>query len=188
MRLFFQLKSAKEDAIRVFLEFEKWSEWVPKLSIDKIVRKSEEQAVLDWSSPSGPMTVRQTMEISLSGDTFDFKHISASFPIKKSNMEWAMLPAPNEGTGTTLRITVEVELAMLVPKAMAYSQMKTHFALWAQALDARASGTAAPEEAPAPEEAKVTPSEPKKILQVFQAEKGLEMWLLGKRYLIKTMR
>jgi len=194
MRVFSQLQSPKESVIRVLLEFETWSEWVPKLDISSVSKSSEEQAIIDWSSASGPMTIQQKMEVTHSSENiFKFKQIKGSFPIKDNSMEWTLLP-PQKGAGVTLRIDAEVELPMFIPKAMVYGEMRGHLAKWARALDLRARSVMAPEEAKVLEEAEVSeeaediPTEPKKILQVYQTKKGLEMWLLGKRYMIKLMQ
>ena len=168
--------------MRVLLEFENWPEWLVSMRITNVLRTGEEQAVIDLAMEHGIIKIQLKLEVKRSGEnSFAFRRVSGW--LKHFSSEWTLTPY-SQGSGTMLAISTEAEGGLFVPKSLIYHELGEHFEEWARALDLRARSFIPSEEIEVDTE-EVIPTEVAKILQAFQTEKGLEIWLLGKRYLVK---
>ena len=126
-----------------------------------------------------------------------FRQVKGWF--KSYQGEYALMPSP-DGSGTTVKITTELESGMMVPKGMVYTKLSATLAQLEEALNNRLGaqtvrGTKAPL-ATAPRAAAAKPVETqarpgvsrRKLGHIFSTREGLEVWVGGRPYLLRPVR
>jgi ribosome-associated toxin RatA of RatAB toxin-antitoxin module len=194
---YLKVQASKSDLFQELLGFEAWPQWWPGVQSVNVIKKEPTLCVVDLTL-NMTMTLNMTLELNWSQeDAIKFRQLKGWFKSYKGN--WIFLPAP-DGNRTSLKITTEVECGMLIPKGMVYTRLSESLDLFGEALNKRLQGKkrgAAQKEEALESTAQKLPlqvgSEPaspgmnaRKLVHVFQTKKGLEVWISGRRYLMKS--
>ena len=180
---YLKIQAPKEQVMAEILDIDSWPQWWPGVKQATIQRQEPNLNVVDLVI-SVSMTVNMTMEFDLSlEDTIRFRQLEGWF--KRYKGEWRLMTGQND-SGTTLKVTTELECGAFVPKAMVYSKLGDSLNLFEAQLNQRLKekGTATPAASPAADTAESR--QKKGVAHVFPTNEGLEIWIAGRPYLARA--
>jgi ribosome-associated toxin RatA of RatAB toxin-antitoxin module len=197
---YFRLAASPGDVVREIAAFDTWPQWWPGVLQARVVRREGSSAVVDLVVKTAA-TIEMTMEFDFSqGHAVRFRQTKGWF--KRYAGDYTFLPVP-DGAGTILRITIDHESGMLIPKGMVHAKLSASLAQLEEALRRRiqarpreaapAGGSRPPAAAgdagPGATAAAAAAAErrPPTLAHVFAARGGLEVWIGGKPYLLRSL-
>lgn len=193
---YLKLHAPKEDIRKEILAFATWPEWWPGLQQLKVVSHENGRSVVDVVFKD-PMTISMTLGISFEHENLiTFSQIKGWF--KSYRGEWAFLPSP-DGQGTTLRITLHIECGVFVPKSMVHRKLSHGLTQLGDALNSRLpgkpGGVSETTVSQTPTDRELTPDRHptdksragQKPVHIFYTKSGFEIWVSGKRYVMKSL-
>ena len=193
---YFKVGGSQDEIRRHMLAFDSWPEWWPGVQTVTVLKDDREQPLVAIVIKT-VTTIQMTLQFDCrDANTIKFRQVKGWF--KSYQGEYALLPAP-DGSGTTVKITTELESGMMVPKGMVYTKLSATLAQLEGALNNRLGAPAARAGKPAPTaapRAAVRPAEPqrtpgisrRKLGHVFSTRDGLEVWVGGMPYLLRPLR
>jgi hypothetical protein len=199
---YFKVAGARDEIRREMLAFEAWPEWWPGVQTVKVEQGDAERPVVTVVIKT-VTTIQMTLQFDCRDtNAIKFRQLKGWF--KSYQGEYALLPAP-DGSGTTVKITTELESGMMVPKSMVYTKLSATLAQLEDALnrrlgvqaarpalarDARAMAAAGARAAAAKRiEPEARPAVTRRKLgHVFSTPHGLEVWVAGRPYLLRAVR
>jgi hypothetical protein len=201
---YFKIGGSQDAIRREMLAFDSWPQWWPGVQTVNVLKADPEQPLVAVVIKT-VTTIQMTLQFDLRDvNTIKFRQVKGWFKSYKG--EYALTPSP-DGSGTTVKITTELESGMMVPKGMVYTKLSATLAQLEEALNNRlgvhgarpssqgrdvkaSSGPAAPRAATArPIEAQAKPaSRRRKLGHVFSTRDGLEVWVGGRPYLLRPVR
>ena len=117
---YIKIDTSRENLIQELSAFETWAEWWPGVKSVKVIKNEPNLSVVEMVIHT-IMTINMTLEIDRSQhDIVKFKQIKGWF--KSYRGDWTLLSDPN-GAGITLKVTIELECGVFVPKGMVYSKL-----------------------------------------------------------------
>jgi hypothetical protein len=197
LQKFLKIRASKEDFLDELMAFEKWPDWWPGAQKVVVVKKEPTVCVIDLTMKAGT-TVNMTLEyLRVQDNLFKFRQTKGWF--KSYSGDWTIMPPP-DGVGIIWKVAIVLDPGMMVPKSMIYAKFGETLDLVEQRLNQRLQGRK-PATAPGPAEAVaqrpvaqavVEAAKPaaraKKLAHVFQTKQGLEVWVSGRRHLIKAVK
>ena len=196
---YFKIGGSRDQIRREMLAFDSWPEWWPGVQTVKILKADPEQPLVAVVIKT-VTTIQMTLQFDCRDvNTIKFRQVKGWF--KSYQGEYALTPSP-DGSGTTVKITTELESSMMVPKSMVYTKLSATLALLEEALNNRlgvqaarpspgreAIGTAGQRAATRPTETTPKPAvSRRKLGHVFSTREGLEVWVGGRPYLLRPVR
>lgn len=183
MRKYLKINAAQEHVLQSLIDVDKWPEWWPNYQSATVLEERDGGFTADLSLDikiGGKMVI--DVDFSRAGVVV-IRQIKGWF--KTYSNTWTLLP-DQQGTGTTIKILVEVAAGPLVSKRMLHEKVSqsldqaennlNHLLRGlAQPSAGQTAGTAADAQAQARQ----------KPIHVFPTAKGVEVWLAGRRYLLK---
>lgn len=189
---YIKIQASKENLLQELGAFDKWPQWWPGVESVKVIKDEPTLSVIDMVMHT-VMTINMTLEIDRSrDDIIKFKQLKGWF--KSYYGDWTLLPSP-DGVGVTLKMTIEIECGMLIPKSMVYSKLGETLGQLGEILNKRLQGKTQPvaekrEQVESGEQKQTPQAQSKnvrKLVHIFQTKKGLEVWVSGRRYLMKSI-
>jgi hypothetical protein len=197
---YFKIVASRDQIMREILAFNAWPEWWPGVRTVQVIQADPVRPMIDLVVKT-VATIQMTLQFDCSEpNAIRFRQTKGWF--KSYQGEYTLLPTP-DGTGTTVKITIELESGMMVPKGMVYTKLSATLGLLEEALNKRISAHAIPSAQPgaatrvnqAPETAVrargaglAEPKRPRrKLAHIFTAPKGLEVWVAGKPYFLRPI-
>ncbi len=158
-------------------DFGKYQEWLPKVRKSKVVstdeRGSRVEFVIDISKL---MSVYYTLEVVRVGDdALRCRKVEGPSNVRDVSVEWRLASA-TDGDGTVLIGTMDVDAGPFKPRRMVERECSKLMHLWAEAIRVRVASTVRLEDS------QILPAPRRKILQIVQRKRALEIWFLGQRY------
>lgn len=172
-------------------QYDSWMQWYPGLERIKVLEDGANRSVINLVINS-VKRVEMTLEVKRKGNLIKQKQLEGWF--KSYASDWILMEAPGQG-GTTLKITVKLDSGMLVPKTMVYSKLSESFSELEKALNKRlkdvpVAASPARDDEPAVAESQAEQETGGDLPGRVSAhilpldEKGLEIWLSGKRHVL----
>jgi len=195
---YFRIGGSQDAIRREMLAFDSWPQWWPGVQTVNVIKADPEQPLVAVSIKT-VTTIQMTLQFDCrDASTIKFRQVKGWF--KSYQGEYALSPSP-DGSGTTVKITTELESGMMVPKGMVYTKLSAALAQLEEALNTRlgtqtgrSTQGRAPIAAAAPRAAAArstgAPAAPtrRKLGHVFSTRDGLEVWVGGRPYLLRPVR
>ena len=196
---YFKIIASRDELRRELLAFDCWPQWWPDLRNVRIVETDGRRSIVDLRIAAlGSATVQTTIEVDARQDSaIHFRQIRGWFKSYSGN--YTFLPAP-DGNGTTMRMVIEVDCGILVPKGMVYGKLAANLDGVAEALARRIDQR--PDRLPASAPSNISPRaqtaylrEPqvaqsvraRTLVHAFITKRGWEVWIGGKPYRMKSV-
>jgi ribosome-associated toxin RatA of RatAB toxin-antitoxin module len=169
-------------------QIDRWSEWMPNVKSSRVTERDDEKTVVGMTMVFMGVSIKQTMEITPTPEGVRQHQTAGRF--KRWDADWKLQPSDNN-LGTTVSFTLDVDpglMGSLISKKRLAKLINEWFARLVPRVDEYAiqiaSQIAVAEMSSVALPAEKTTSET--LIQVFQTAKGLEIWLLGKRYVVAS--
>lgn len=173
----FAIIDVPPDIVRqVFVDFVRWPEWMPGVQEVTILEASDDQAVLDVLHHQFGQTFHIKQRCWIESDGLRQSQISGKF--KTWEARWRFVTPP-EGEGTTVSCEMQLDpglVAWILPKRMLRGLLDRLFDECLDRAEAQALLLTDTAEVGAGEET---------LLQVFETESGLEIWVEGQRFFVE---
>ena len=112
---YFKIAAPSDEIRQAMLAFETWPEWWPGVQTVKVLQTDQEKPVVALVIKT-VATIQMTLQFDCRDvNAIRFRQTKGWF--KSYQGEYMLLPAP-DGTGTTVKITTELESGMMVPRSM----------------------------------------------------------------------
>ena len=191
---YFKLPASAEDIAREIFAFNTWTEWWPGVQQVKVLQADPDRPLVHLTVKT-VATIQMTMQFERSPNAIQFRQVKGWF--KKYSGDYAFLPTP-DGSGTTVKITIDLESGMMVPKSIVYAKLSATLAELEEALTKRVreharrptAPTGAAQAAPAVAQraAGAAPQAPaRKLAQIFATPTGVEVWVAGRPYRLEPV-
>ena len=162
----------------VLTDFEQWPEWMPGVRQVTILESDGTEAVLEVHHHQFGRNFRQKLWCRIEPDGLRQTQLEGQF--KKWESRWRLV-APPDGEGTTVSLRMEVDpgfVGRLLPSGVWRGLLDRLFEECLIGVEAQAQAlTERPEAAPADHDV---------LLQVFETDAGLEVWVEGRRFLVDS--
>lgn len=170
---------APVDVVRgVLADVERWTDWMPGVTQVTILESDGVESVLDVHHRQFGRIFRQKEWCRVEPDGLRQRLLEGQF--KKWESRWRIV-APPDGEGTTVSCRMEVDpgfVGRLLPSGVWRGLLDRLFDDCLIGIEAQAQAlTERPETAPADHDI---------LLQVFETDAGLEVWVEGRRFLVET--
>ena len=162
---------------QVFLDFVRWPEWMPGVREVTILEADDDQAVLDVMDQQFRQTFHIKQRCRIEPDGLRQSQISGKF--KSWESRWRFVTPP-EGEGTTVSCEMQLDpglVAFFLPKRVLRGFLDRLYEDCLSGAEAQALAISATSEAPG--------ARRETLLQVFETETGLEIWIEGQRFFIE---
>jgi ribosome-associated toxin RatA of RatAB toxin-antitoxin module len=176
MRRFAIVDAPQEVVRQVFVDFVRWPEWMPGVQEVTILEASEDQAVIDVLHHQFGQSFHITQRCWIESDGLRQSQISGKF--KTWEARWRFVDPP-EGEGTTVSCEMELDpglVAWILPRRMLRGLLDRLFEDCLDGAEAQARLLMGTAEAETGEET---------VLQVFETDTGLEIWVEGQRFFVE---
>jgi hypothetical protein len=195
---YFKLPASADDIVREIFAFDTWTEWWPGVQQVKVLQADPERPLVHLTVKT-VATIQMTMQFERGPNAIQFRQVKGWF--KKYYGDYTFLPTP-DGSGTTVKITIDLESGMMVPKSIVYAKLAATLGELEQALAKRVRehaprSTAVPKPGAgaslaAPgfahrdtDAAAQTPA--RKLAQIFATPTGVEVWIAGRPYRLEAV-
>jgi len=170
---------APVDVVRAVLaDVERWTDWMPGVTQVTILESDGIESVLDVHHRQFGRIFRQKEWCRIEPDGLRQKLLEGQF--KKWESRWRVL-APPDGEGSTVSLRMEVDpgfVGRLIPSGVWRGMLDRLFEECLSGAEAQAQTlTEKPAAARVDQEV---------LLQVFETDDGLEVWIEGRRFLVDT--
>jgi len=176
MRRFASIDAPLELVQQVFTDFVRWPEWMPGVQEVTVLEAGDAQAVLDVLHHQFGQSFHITQRCRIERDGLSQSQIKGKF--KSWQARWRFV-APPEGDGTTVSCEMQLDpglVAWFLPKRVLHSFLDRLFDDCLAGAEAQARILTENARAEALGET---------LLQVFETETGLEIWVEGQRFLVE---
>jgi hypothetical protein len=194
---YFKLQASADEIAREIFAFSTWPEWWPGVQQVNVVQAHPERPLVHLTVKT-VATIQMTVQFERPGpNTIQFRQVKGWF--KSYSGDYTFLPTP-DGSGTTVKITIELESGMMVPKSIVYAKLTATLGQLEEALakrigaralrpaSAQAGGVAAKAvTAVARDTVAARPAPLRKLAHVFPTPAGIEVWVAGKPYRLKSV-
>ena len=177
MRRFGSIAAPEEVVRQVFFDFVRWPEWMPGVREVTILEADADQAVLDVVHAQFGQTFHIKQRCRIEPDGLRQSQISGKF--KSWESRWRYVTPP-EGEGTTVSCEMQLDpglVAFFLPKRLLRGFLDRLYEDCLSGAEAQAMALAATAEAPG--------AEWETLLQVFETDTGLEIWVEGRRFFVE---
>jgi ribosome-associated toxin RatA of RatAB toxin-antitoxin module len=178
MRRFGRIDAPKDVVQFVLTDFERWPDWMPGVQEVTILETDGVETNLEVRHHQFGRNFLQKQRCWIEPDGLRQFQISGQF--KKWESRWRIV-APPDGEGTTVSCRMEVDpgfVGRLLPSGVWRGFLDRLFEDCLIGIEAQAQAlTERPETAPADHDV---------LLQVFETDAGLEVWVEGRRFLVET--
>jgi len=170
---------APMDVVRgVLIDCESWPKWMPGVQQVTILESDGIESVLDVQFYQFGRKFRQKQWCRAEPDGLRQTLLEGQF--KKWESRWRLVTPP-EGEGTTVSLRMEVDpgfIGRLLPSGVWRGLLDRLFEDCLTGVEEMAEKLVEKPEPP--------PSDHEVLLQVFETDKGLEVWVEGRRFLIES--
>jgi ribosome-associated toxin RatA of RatAB toxin-antitoxin module len=177
MRRFGSIAAPMEVVRQVFVDFVRWPEWMPGVQEVKVLETAEDQAVIDVVHHQFGQTFHIKQRCRIERDGLRQSQISGKF--KSWESRWRFVTPP-EGEGTTVSCEMQLDpglVAFFLPKRVLRGFLDRLYEDCLSGAEAQAQALAGTAEAPG--------TDREVLLQVFETDTGLEIWIEGQRFFIE---
>jgi hypothetical protein len=194
---YFKFQATQEEVLQELLAFDVMPQWWPGLDSAHVVIGDSRMNIVDAVFKI-VTTIKMRVEFLHKEDhVVTFRQIDGWF--KRYEGDWTLLHSP-DGVGTTLRITMHYQAGSMVPKSMIHAKLSENLTQFGAALGLRlsekqpvaslrpAQGGVLRQNLDVDRAKAQRPMLARKPIHIFQTAKGIELWLEGKRYIMKSMR
>jgi len=196
---YIKINAPKEDILQELRSFDTMSQWWPGIQNLVVIKTKNDISMVDIVFKV-LTTFNLTLEFDLSKENIiKFRQLKGWF--KAYQGDWTLLQSP-DGVGMIIKITLTVECGRFVPKGMVYSQLTQNLTQLGVAFNKRLQSkmhlsTGKVEQPELTDQKQFlhvcrkgasTRTNARKTINIFQTKEGLEIWLSGKRYLMKSTR
>lgn len=176
MRRFASIDAPQEVVRQVFVDFVRWPEWMPSVQEVTVLETDHDQAVIDVVHHQFGQTFHIKQRCRIDSDGLRQSQISGKF--KSWESRWRFVTPP-EGQGTTVSCEMQLDpglVARILPRRVLRGFLDRLFEdclagaerqarILAESADAEAAGET--------------------LLQVFETDDGLEIWVEGQRFFVE---
>ena len=177
MRRFASIDAPVEAVRTVFIDFVRWPEWMPGVREVSILESGDDYAILDTIHHQFGQTFHIRQRCRIEPDGLRQRQISGKF--KSWESRWRFVTPP-EGEGTTVSCEMHLDpglVAWILPKKIIRGMLDR---LFEDCL------TGAEEQARALVRAERGVADDREVLlQVFETDGGLEIWVEGQRFFVE---
>ena len=177
MRRFGSIDAPAEVVRQVFVDFVRWPEWMPGVQEVTVLEAGEDQAVIDVVHHQFGQAFHIKQRCHIEPDGLRQSQISGKF--KSWESRWRFVTPP-EGEGTTVSCEMQLDpglVAFFLPKRVLRGFLDR---LYEDCLSgAEAQVRVLTESAVAPA------TDRDVLLQVFETDDGLEIWVEGRRFFVE---
>jgi ribosome-associated toxin RatA of RatAB toxin-antitoxin module len=161
----------------IFFDFVRWPEWMPGVRDVTILESGEDYAVLDVVHHMFGQTFRVRQRSRIEPDGLHQSQISGKF--KSWESRWRFVTPP-EGGGTTVSCEMHLDpglVAWIVPKKILRGLLDRLFEDCLSGAEEQVRALAGAEHG--------VPVDRDVVLQVFETDDGLEIWVEGQRFFVE---
>ena len=176
MRRFASIDAPAEVVRQVFIDFVRWPEWMPGVQEVTILEATEDQAVLDVLHHQFGQSFHIKQRCRIESDGLRQSQIKGKFRSWESR--WRFVTPP-EGEGTTVSCEMQLDpglVAWILPRRVLRGFLDRLFEDCLAGATAQARILTDTAEAEAAGET---------LLQVFETDAGLEVWIEGQRFFVE---
>ena len=176
MRRFGSIDAPEEVVRQVFVDFVRWPEWMPGVQEVTVLEAVENEAVLDVVHHQFGQTFHIKQRCRIEPDGLRQSQISGKF--KSWESRWRFVTPP-EGEGTTVSCEMQLDpglVAFFLPKRLLRGFLDRLYEDCLSGAEAQARVLTESAEAPA--------TDRDVLLQVFETDDGLEIWVEGRRFFV----
>lgn len=177
MRRFGSIDAPEEVVRQVFFDFVRWPEWMPGVQKVTVLEADDDQAVLDVVHHQFGQTFHIKQRCRIETDGLRQSQITGKF--KSWESRWRFVTPP-EGGGTTVSCEMQLDpglVAWILPKRVLRGFLDHLFEDCLSGAEAQARIVTDTARAPG--------AERETLLQVFETDTGLEIWVEGKRFFVE---
>jgi ribosome-associated toxin RatA of RatAB toxin-antitoxin module len=176
MRRFGSIDAPVEVVRTVFTDFEKWPQWMPGVQSVTVLETGDDHAVLDVVHQQFGQNFHIKQRCLIEREGLRQNQISGKFRSWESR--WRFVTPP-EGEGTTVSCEMHLDpgmVAFVLPKRVLRGFLDRLFEDCLSGAEAQARSLAGVPEVPSDGDA---------LLQVFETDDGLEIWVEGRRFFVE---
>jgi ribosome-associated toxin RatA of RatAB toxin-antitoxin module len=176
MRRFASIDAPQDVVQQVFVDFVRWPEWMPSVQEVTILEAGHDQAVLDVVHHQFGQTFHIKQRCRIDSDGLRQSQISGKF--KSWESSWRFVTPP-EGEGTTVSCEMQLDpglVAWILPRRVLRGFLDRLFEDCLAGAERQARILTEAAEAEAAEDT---------LLQVFETDAGLEIWVEGQRFFVE---
>ena len=184
MRKYLKINAGKDHIFQVLTDVAQWTEWWPGFKNANVLERRGNGFVAEVATDM-KIGGKMTIDIDHSQpDVVVYRQIKGWF--KAYSNSWTLLP-DQQGAGTTIKVAIEISAGALVSKRMLHDKLAQSLSQAEHNLNKLLQNASPlPQAAPSPETApKPTHQAGQKPIHVFPTAKGLEVWVSGRRYIMK---
>jgi ribosome-associated toxin RatA of RatAB toxin-antitoxin module len=176
MRRFGSIDAPLEVVQQVFTDFVRWPEWMPGVQEVTILEADEDQAVLDVLHQQFGQSFHIKQRCRIESDGLSQSQIKGKF--KSWESRWRFVTPP-EGEGTTVSCSMKLDpglVAWILPRRVLRGFLDRLYEECLAGAERQARIITETVEAQAAEDT---------LLQVFETDAGLEIWVEGQRFFVE---
>jgi ribosome-associated toxin RatA of RatAB toxin-antitoxin module len=176
MRRFASIDAPVELVHQVFVDFVRWPEWMPGVQEVTVLEAGDDHAVLDVVHHQFGRTFHIRQRCRIEADGLRQSQISGKF--KSWESRWRFVTPP-EGEGTTVSCEMQIDpgmVAWIMPRRVLRGLLDRLFDDCLVGAEAQSRALADAAAAPA--------TDRDVLLQVFETDTGLEIWVEGQRFFV----
>jgi ribosome-associated toxin RatA of RatAB toxin-antitoxin module len=176
MRRFASIDAAQDLVQQVFTDFVRWPDWMPGVREVTILEATDDEAVLDVLHHNFGQTFHVTQRCRITADGLHQSQIKGKF--KSWESRWRFVTPP-EGEGTTVSCEMKLDpglVAWFLPKRVLRGFLDRLFEDCLSGAEAQARVLT---------DAATTEAAGETLLQVFETDSGLEIWVEGQRFFVE---
>jgi ribosome-associated toxin RatA of RatAB toxin-antitoxin module len=161
----------------VLIDYDRWPEWMPGVQRVDILESDGVESLVEVIVHQYGRKLRQLQRCRAEPDGLRQTQIEGLF--KKWETRWRVV-APPEGEGSTISLWMDVDpgfVGRLLPGGMWRGILDRLFEECLTGAEAQAHALT--------EQPTATPADHEVLLQVFETDHGLEVWVEGRRFLIE---
>ena len=177
MRRFGSIDAPKEVVQQVFVDFVRWPEWMPGVQEVTVLEAGENEAVLDVVHHQFGKAFHIKQRCRIEPDGLRQSQISGKF--KSWESRWRFVTPP-EGEGTTVSCEMQLDpglVAFFLPKRVLRGFLDRLYEDCLSGAEAQARVLT--------ESAEASATDRDVLLQVFETDDGLEIWVEGRRFFVE---
>lgn len=177
MRRFGSIDAPEEVVRQVFVDFSRWPEWMPGVKEVNVLEAGDDYAVIDVVHQQFGQTFHIKQRCRIEPDGLRQSQISGKF--KSWESRWRFVTPP-EGKGTTVSCEMQLDpglVALFLPKRVLRGFLDRLYEDCLSGAEAQARVLTATAEA--------SGTELETLLQVFETDSGLEIWVEGRRFFVE---
>jgi ribosome-associated toxin RatA of RatAB toxin-antitoxin module len=176
MRRFASIDAPQEVVQHIFVDFVRWPEWMPGVQEVTILETTDDEAVLDVLHHNFGQKFHVTQRCRMTPDGLHQSQIKGKF--KSWESRWRFVTPP-EGEGTTVSCEMKLDpglVAWILPRRVLRGFLDRLYEDCLAGAEAQARILT---------DAAATEAAGETLLQVFETDAGLEIWVEGQRFFVE---